>query len=305
LLKKYLFSYFPAAVRERFKTDLAAHPLGANIIATQVANTLIDSMGITFVHRMCVSYSVAPIHVLKCALAAEHILDSERIRHTLRKFDTHENSQNFLALNVEVSRALMDAASWLLSSHDATLTLDKLVALYEEGYRAIMRDVGEVLSGKEAEAYHARLAKYSAMGLDASTASTLAIAPRIVVVLEMLWASRQAGKDTRRVGRVFSHVMEELGVGSFLSPATTPDTTNKWESEVILNSTDEIRRSLSALTTKLLELNAQEKEDTVSRLRASTGYERLKGTLDEARTDTASAAVLSVVAKQLRSFQVT
>lgn len=303
LLKDYLFEYFPPALQQRFQNELAAHPLALHIIATQVANILIDTMGITFVHRMCVTYSVNPVDVLKCALAAEHILGTKGIRSTLRKFDTYENSQTFLTLNHEVSRALMEAASWVLTSHDASVTLAKVVQLYEAGYRALIDNIDQVLVGKENDAYRSRLSKYQVMGLDSFTAKSLAAFPRIVILLEMLYASRQSGNEITRVAQIFSATMEEFGAGGLLSQANLPDTSNKWENELLLGSTDEIRRSLSAITIKLLDLNVHSNQEVTTVLRKAPGFERVKATLDDARTGTLSVAALSVVAKQLRSFQ--
>jgi glutamate dehydrogenase len=302
LLKDYLFDYFPPALRTRFKNELSGHPLSANIIATQVANTLVDTMGITFVHRMCVTYSVPPTSVLKCALAAEHILATKNIRNSIRKLDTFDNSASYLALSIEVSRALMDGASWLLSSHDPTLTLAKLVQLYETGYRSVVQDIEHILVGKEYDAYRARILKYQQFGLDDFAAKSLAIFPRIVIVLEMLWAARQSGEDMKRVAALFSTVMEELGVGSFLSQTSAPETANKWENELLLGANDEIRRSLSRITTKLLEAKAVSRDDALAHLRKLPGFERVKATLEEARAETPSVAAMSVVAKQLRSL---
>ncbi|MBN8551117.1 MAG: hypothetical protein J0M12_17520, partial [Deltaproteobacteria bacterium] len=102
--------------------------------------------------------------------------------------------------------------------------------------------------------------------------------------------------------QTFSIVMEELGVGSFLSQGGAPDATNKWENEVVLSSSDEIRRSLSLLTTKLLEAKANSKEEIIAHLKTLPGFERVKATLEEARAEPPSIAALSVVAKQLRSL---
>src|SRR3989442_1412434 len=52
LVAPYLMGYFPAVVAERFPDAVRAHPLGREIVATELANTLVDEMGATFVHRV-------------------------------------------------------------------------------------------------------------------------------------------------------------------------------------------------------------------------------------------------------------
>src|SRR5256886_5571548 len=52
LLAPYLTGYFPAVVAERFPEAVRTHPLGREIVAIELANTLVDEMGATFVQRV-------------------------------------------------------------------------------------------------------------------------------------------------------------------------------------------------------------------------------------------------------------
>ncbi|MCB0340187.1 MAG: NAD-glutamate dehydrogenase, partial [Bdellovibrionales bacterium] len=44
-LKPFLHDYFPPQIRERFSSDLDTHPLRREIVATQLTNFLVDSLG--------------------------------------------------------------------------------------------------------------------------------------------------------------------------------------------------------------------------------------------------------------------
>ena len=44
--------YFPVPLRERYRTQIHAHPLRREIIATHVTNSMINRVGSTFVHRL-------------------------------------------------------------------------------------------------------------------------------------------------------------------------------------------------------------------------------------------------------------
>ncbi len=50
-MQSYLFDYFPASYRDRFKEEILAHPLKDRIIATTFSNYLIDTYGSTLVKR--------------------------------------------------------------------------------------------------------------------------------------------------------------------------------------------------------------------------------------------------------------
>src|SRR5881392_1512139 len=52
LVAPYRVGYFPAVVAERFPEAVRTHPLGREIVAIELANTLVDEMGATFVLRV-------------------------------------------------------------------------------------------------------------------------------------------------------------------------------------------------------------------------------------------------------------
>lgn len=59
-----LREYFPSAIAEKFEGYFAQHPLRREILATRVANTVVDLAGITFVHRMMTSRQVLALAVV-------------------------------------------------------------------------------------------------------------------------------------------------------------------------------------------------------------------------------------------------
>ena len=70
LVEPYLMEYFPAAVRERFPAAVRSHPLRREIAATVLANSLVDRLGTTFVHRVGRDTGSTPAEVARAATIA-------------------------------------------------------------------------------------------------------------------------------------------------------------------------------------------------------------------------------------------
>ena len=60
-----LRDYFPPQVVQRYGAWLEKHPLRTQIISTLVANDMIDSGGITFVHRAIEESGASPVEVAR------------------------------------------------------------------------------------------------------------------------------------------------------------------------------------------------------------------------------------------------
>ena len=69
-----LFNYFPAAMRDTFPTDIAAHRLRREIIATVLANHAINRGGPGFVVSVCDATGSSPDTVVKAALVTREAL---------------------------------------------------------------------------------------------------------------------------------------------------------------------------------------------------------------------------------------
>lgn len=303
LLKGYLLEYFPEVMRERFKDEIFIHPLGPNIIATQVTNTLVDAVGITFIHRMCLNYSVTPIAVIKCSLAAELVLGSRTVRAALSKFDNFSDNQLFLTLRREVSKSLRDGCAWFISYHGEDLTLDQIVELYRSSFLTVIQHTEEVLSGEELATFEKRFAEYQSLGFDEFVARRLSAYPFVVSIFEMLWTARESGKNIRAVAKVYSHVMEALGITTILKLENLIEPSNKWEHQVLVNSHEEIRKSISRITCRLLDRGALTRPAVIEEIRKSRSFEQLVGTIEEIRESVPTVAALSVIGKQLRGFE--
>lgn len=302
-VRDYLLEYFPSALRERYPNDVLHHPLAANIVATQIANTLISLLGITFVHRMVVNYSASVESVIKCAIAADVILGARAWYSKLRRYDTPKLAKAYLQAQSALSRAVGSMTSWLLSSSDAHLPLSRLVQAYQHSFRDVVAQPESCLGNRERERMRQDAKMYEAAGVDSADARTLALYPHVRTVLELLWVARQTNKDPKRVGTIFSAVLEEFALYTLVELSLGMEARDKWENQLLISSSDDLRRSLSTITTRLVELGAQSQEDVATRLRKAQSFERIRSITEDARNESPTVATLSVLARQLRTFQ--
>jgi glutamate dehydrogenase len=302
-LKSYLLDYFPKAVREKFAKEISEHTLAKNIIASQVANSIIDSIGITFVHRMCVTHSSRPADVIKCLLAASFIINTKQLIDNSEKYDSFEHSANFLKLRQAMGKTLRDATSWLLSYHGHTHELGELVKIYQDSYQTMLKHTDELFVGESRVRYLEIVEQYNALKLDDFTVRSLAVAPTIVIILEMLWAAKKSNKNVKEVARVFFQIMDCFGLNPVLKAHDSLEILSKWDHQLLLSAFEEIRRSISVLTCELLKSTDFSNEEVINKLKSSLNYDELMSTIEEIKASPASAAGLSLIARQLRTYR--
>jgi glutamate dehydrogenase len=308
-LDRFLIEYFPVAIRERFKDAVLSHPLRLDIVASEVVNSLLPAVGLSFVHGLTSMHGATVAAVMKSILAADRILGADVLRRNLTKLDTVEEASQFLTVWHDMGAALREASAWLLNYHGSSLSLGEMISLYSDSFDTLVEYTGEVFTGQELVRFERRKAQYLQLGVSEADAVSFAVYRRMLPILEVLWSSRQFNQDVRTVAITFSKVLEELGVNTLLKYESILEASNKWEQELITGSFQEIRRSVSLITGQLLVKSIFDLGAIRVAMRGAQGFEAIKSTMNDLdelgrQKRPFQVAVLPVVARQLRLFQI-
>ena len=75
LLEETLFEAFPAPMRKKYKTQIASHQLRREIVATKLANRIVNRMGMIHPFELAEEEGVELDEVAAAFVAAEHLFD--------------------------------------------------------------------------------------------------------------------------------------------------------------------------------------------------------------------------------------
>ncbi|MCB0309870.1 MAG: NAD-glutamate dehydrogenase, partial [Bdellovibrionales bacterium] len=304
VLDRYLIEYFPETIRERYYSDIIKHPLSRNIKATQVVNSLLDLVGISFLHRMCLNNSAAPISVVRSALAADLIIGAHEIRRTLDQFDNFAQSTVLLDVIQMLSGAHRFMSSWLLFSHGHRLSIPETIDMYAERYNYLLENTEQIFCGQDREHFEECVRNYSAYGLDCYTTRSLALFSRIALVGEILWLSHASGCGLEEVSKNLSAIIKLIGIREFLAPVKSAQVHGRWQSELIITSRQELRRAISSISLCCLQNSWFDPHQIEEKMTEIESFSRLRNTIEEVQDRPDDASALAVLAKQLKGFQI-
>jgi glutamate dehydrogenase len=320
LLKQYLLDYFPNILIENYRDSIIAHPLSYEIIASQVTNTVIDAIGVTFIHRMCLNYSVAPIVVLKCILAAELILNTKEIRHALSPLDSFSSNDFYLKVRSKVGDSLREICAWLIVHYGLTHRLDEMVELYRSSYNETITHLEQHFSGFKASTFINKFNEYTYLGIAPQASRSLASFSFIVELFNVLRLAQEKGIPIPVAAYLQNQVNEQFGLDSILNKDKHPDATNKWDNLLLVGVYDDLGDALSKICSTILSkedvlqdilskdiavLNAERTSGIIAGIvKSSPHFEQLVNTINEIRASSPSISSLAVLARQLKHFQI-
>ncbi len=135
---RFLKEYFPKEFYLKFKNEIAAHPLKKEIIATQIANTIINNHGISFIsdyHPGNFKYKI------ESYLIMNDLINGKTLRKEAVKI---KNLQKQYETLTEIERTIKFAVKWMVKSLENTKIKPLLFITYKDDLRKIIYENNEL-----------------------------------------------------------------------------------------------------------------------------------------------------------------
>jgi NAD-specific glutamate dehydrogenase len=242
---------------------------------------------------------------MKCVLAADLILGAGEVRRAIRELDSPGNWHNFSSLWFDMAVALRRASTWLLQTHGESMPLEEMVRLYAEKFAVLRHHTQLVFSGSELTRFEDRVQQYEQKGASRPDATLLSLYRRVILVLEVLWCAREYDQDERDVAQFVSTLLDALHINTLFRFEGALESTNRWEQELVEGSYQEIRRSISSITGRLLDRGLRTPEELLHAISTNSYKESICSTIAEVEEGIRlkrpfQISVLPVIARQLR-----
>ncbi len=244
----YLFRYFPDVLAERYPEAIRSHQLRREIIATQFTNTVVDILGVTFVHRSLRDTGATPVEVIRAALIALEFLDAHSFLAKIFALDNEVMAEAQYGAIDELVKAVEGVVSWMLLSDKHQAPVAEFVGAYREPLLKLRQGLGKLLSAAERKRFKAREKAWVKRGLPEDLAADIAgldYLPSSVGVIEV---SEGQGLPLTEVGSAFYELGERLSLGWLRDTLGQLPSPSKWDKVAKGGLVMELRRTQRRLT---------------------------------------------------------
>jgi glutamate dehydrogenase len=189
-LARELGRYFPKAIAEHYPDALDHHRLRREIIATQLANSMINRGGPSLIVRIADQTGAIPASIASAFAAVRDSYGMTALNTAIDGLDNKISGKLQLDLYAAVEDLLLDRIIWFLRNADLSKGLADLVTHYRDGIGAVTTALDGALSPDIRDARAARKKELAEAGVPEELAGqianlrALAAAPDIVLVAE-------------------------------------------------------------------------------------------------------------------------
>ena len=239
-----LRGYFPLAVTERFGGLLHEHRLRRQLVATLVANEVVDALGPSFVSRLATEMGCDAAAVIRAYRVARDVTGAVGRWAAIDALDAALDRDIEAQLVGGIERLVETVTRWYLAEGLS----GSLEAMVREGHDGFER-LEDALAATPPEAAADVVEGLLAAGVPAPLAEAHALAPELAFAPDVIAVAAQTGREVEQVGVVFKLVGERLRFGwleAELDELPAGQRTQRWAVQSLRDDAHAARRQLVA-----------------------------------------------------------
>jgi glutamate dehydrogenase len=305
-LKMEPLRYFPETVRKRYPNLLAGHRLSRQILATLLANDIINRMGPSFVKRVQVDTGADVVTIARAYTIGRQIINAGNFFVTIESLDYQIPASAQMSMMFEVARTLRHISYWLVERFGADLEIESAVERLKDRMTTMYTRTGAIISTAARERQRKSASELIAMGAPQKLADRMSTLLLTRAALDITDLAAEYDRDVLDSAKVYSRFNETLGLYWLHSSVEDLDVDGRWQAIARSNLREEFYRIRRDLAVRLL--SGRSKRDIDVRIDEwfaahEEEVSRFRRTLEEMKLrEEVDFATLTVAAHELRDL---
>jgi glutamate dehydrogenase len=311
-LERELVDYFPSALREPYRDGLRQHRLHREIVATKVANALVNDSGTTFLFRLEEETGAAPVDITRAQIVAREVFG-------LRAFHEGVVALDHTVPATVQTRMLLDARTmvergtrWLLRNLRRPIDISTTIGTFAAGAAELVTLLPGELRGVDARGAAETREQLEEQGVPAELAAEAATLPSRFYALDLVSIARDSerGEPVEAVADTYFALAERLHLDWLREQINALPRDTRWDTLARDALREDFFAQHSRLTAEVMRAT-DPAEPAANRIegwlrRNAAQARRCEQMLAEVEsTSTSDLAMLSVALREIRNLRTT
>jgi glutamate dehydrogenase len=301
-----LRGYFPQPLQERFGEEMREHRLRREIIATRVANSVVNRGGTSFVYRATEETGADPAQIARAFVVAREIYGLAPFVRAVEELDNVVPTDAQADLYLEFRRLLDRSVRWLVQHRPEGLDVAAEIDRFGRAAQTLTPLIPDLLRGRALVDAEQRRAHLVEAGVPDDLARRYGALVEEYAVLDVVELAERTGQPLELVARMRFAAEEHFGIGALLARVNELPREGRWDTLARAAAREDLYAVLNTLTARVIEETDHEGEPD-ARLRAwdranSAHLGRARSAVEGVNDlEVAGLAPLSVALRALRA----
>jgi glutamate dehydrogenase len=298
--------YFPPLLRKRYADLIPGHRLSREILATLIANNIVNRMGPAFVQRLQRDTGAKTTTIARAYVVAREVTEASEIWRQIEALDNEVPATVQHNMMFEVSRVLRHACYWLIERFGEELDTVAAIEHLKPGLSTIYARVFGIVTGTSRDRQKHVAEEHIERGVPERLARRMAALLLTRGGLDIADLAQLHKKDVFETARMYTALSDQLGIIWLHRAVENLAVEGRWQAMARGNLRDEFYRIRRDLAASLL--RGRGKTPPVEAFerwmrKNAAGVRKLQGILDEMKLrQEIDFAALSVASQELRKL---
>ncbi|MDI5830621.1 NAD-glutamate dehydrogenase [Shewanella xiamenensis] len=252
LLSQLLIAYFPKKLQELYSHKMVTHPLRGEIIATSLANELVNDMGLNFVQRMQDETGASVADAAICYTMAREVFGLAELTKSITDLNGIVPAVVQGEMLHQLRRNMRRACRWFLRHRNRSWSIEQTVAFFKPVFEQLKANVHSYLVEEEAAGIQAEINALIKENVPQDVASTVANMSTLFSTLDIAQIAQTEEKTVALVAETYFKLGARVELHWFLEQISAQPVTNHWQALARAAFREELDWQQRALTSVVL-----------------------------------------------------
>ena len=245
---RVLAAYFPEPLRDRYAPDIARHSLRNELIASIVANHLVDRGGTSIVYRLSVETGASVADIARAHEVAWQLFALDDAWTAIDALAATVKPAVRTTLRLDGRRLVERATRWLIRHESGVIDVDTTIARLHPGLAELAQRWDELVPPRTRATIRDTAHRYEEAGVPPAIAGGAARQRTFAPALEIVDAARESGRQPLDVAYAYFALDEALSIGRIVDLVDALPRDDEWQSSARLSLRDDLFAAQRELT---------------------------------------------------------
>jgi glutamate dehydrogenase len=244
--------YFPSLAVSRFPEEMIHHRLRREIIATALANRMVNLAGPVFAYRMGEISSASGAAIARAFVLAEGAFELTSLKLRIDALDNRVAASVQIAAYGEIAELVRRLGLWFLANVPSGADLGETVSTYRSGIKTLRGTFSNLVSSYEAAATEKRIFELQSTGVPLDLAEDVGALPLLGSTPEIILLAQARSLPVDYVAGAYFTVGAAVGLDRLRGLAGQIAGHEHWDRLAVRRILDDLYAGQRALATKAL-----------------------------------------------------
>ena len=252
----WMTAYFPKLLQQKYQDAMKTHRLRREIIATQLANSIVNRMGPTYVMNQVSKTGAPPCTIARVYFIVREVFDLRDLYGQIESMDNNASALAQIEALDNIASFIDYTSTWFLKHfRSENLKENELIKLgnnYSKSVQSVIQSLDKILPQSTKDFIEKRQSKLVENGFTKDVARRIAILPILNTACDIIRIAEQEKNDLTTVAKAYFGLNESFSFVWLRDVARNMNTQSRWEAETLRGIVGRLYETQAEMTKRIV-----------------------------------------------------